>query len=240
MKNLRGFEIVDFLKKKKQKYCSIQDLTEHFGISIATAYRDIADLAATGAVQRVHGGIALAGAAAPKGAPAASPFEERINRDREVKEAIALRAFASIAENDIVFLDSSTTVYYLARRLQETSFANLAIVTNSVSIIQDFHKFPAHYVRVGLGGSYDPQLNSFLGPATVREMESREISKAFVSAFGLGNGQASTNQEHHAALLKQVLERAGRKSLLADKGKFDRSGLFPIAPLSAFDEVFTD
>lgn len=237
--HLRSFAIVDYLKKRKQKYCSIQELTEHFGVSIATVYRDIAALESRELIQKVYGGIALADAATTRPPAPGSRFEERINREREKKEAIAARAFAAIAENDILFLDSSTTVYCLAQRLQSSSFANLAIVTNSVLIIQDFHKFPAHYVRVGLGGSYDGQLNAFLGQATMRELGAREISKAFVSAFGFGDGRATTNHENHGALLQQVLARAAHKFLLVDSSKDSRSGLFPIAPLTAFDQVFT-
>lgn len=238
--HLRGFAIMDFLKKRKQKYCSIQELTDHFGVSIATMYRDIADLEAREMIQKVYGGIALRDLAAPKAPVASSPFEERINRNREQKAAIAARALAAVAENDILFLDSSTTVYCLAQRLQASTFANLAIITNSVLIIQDFHKFPAHYVRVGLGGSYDAQLNAFLGQATLRELGGRDISKAFVSAFGFGDGRATTNHENHGALLQQVLARAAHKYLLIDSSKTARSGLFPIATKDDFDAVFTD
>jgi hypothetical protein len=78
-------------------------------------------------------------------------------------------------ENDILFLDSSTTVSYLAKLLETSTFSNLTIITNSVTIIQDFYKFPSHYVRIGLGGSFDVHLNSFLGQATLRELEYLEV-----------------------------------------------------------------
>ena len=139
-----------------------------------------------------------------------------------------------------LFLDSSTTVYYLAQLLEQSSFSNLTIVTNSVTIIQEFHKFPAHYVRIALGGNYDIQLNAFLGQATLRELEYLEISKAFLSAFGTGNDKVTTNHEYHAGLLMKVLEISSQKFLLADRSKFNRSGLFRIAPKRAFDEILTE
>ena len=128
----------------------------------------------------------------------------------------------------------------MAQLLEKTSFSNLTIVTNSVAIIQNFHKYPSHYVRIGLGGSYDLQLNSFLGQATLRELDYLEISKAFISAFGVGDGKATTNHEHHASLLMKVLDLAGRKYLLADRSKSNRSGLFRIASCRAFDEILSD
>ena len=237
MKNLRTYAIVDYLKQKK--YCSIQELISHFQVSAATMYRDIAELTSRDVVKKVHGGIAFNERSSVQQAQSSSPFQERIQRNREKKEAIAYQALQRVEENDILFLDSSTTVYYLALLLAKSAFSNLTIVTNSVTIIQEFHKFPAHYVCIALGGSYDVQLNSFLGQATLRELEYLEISKAFISAFGAGNDKATTNHEHHAGLLMKVLEIAGKKYLLADKSKFNRTGLFRIAPHRTFDEILT-
>ena len=238
MKSLRTYAIVDYLKQKK--YCSIQELTEHFKVSGATMYRDIAELAARDVVQRVHGGIALQERTGSKNLSSGSPFQERLNWNRAKKEAIALQALKRIGENDILFLDSSTTVYYLALLLEKSSFSNLTIITNSVTIIQEFHRFPSHYVRIGLGGSYDVQLNSFLGQATLRELEFLEISKAFVSAFGVSDDKITTNHEYHASLLMKVIDRAEEKYLLADRSKFNRSGLFRISPCRAFNEILSD
>ncbi len=238
MKNLRSYAIVDFLKQKK--YCSIDELVNHFHVSPATIYRDISDLSVRDVVQRVHGGIALREHATGKSGASSSPFQERLNWNREKKEAIARRALQLIEENDILFLDSSTTVYYLAPLLEKSSFSNLTIVTNSVMIIQEFHKFPSHYVRIALGASYDVQLNAFLGQATLRELEYLEISKAFVSAFGITDDKVTTSHENHASLLMKVLQLSGRKYLLADKSKINHNGLFRFAHRRTFDEILTE
>lgn len=238
MKNLRTYAIIDYLKQRK--YCSIQELTAHFKVSNATMYRDISELASRDVVQRVHGGLAIRERAMAGNTSPGSPFQERLNWNREKKEAIALQALHRIGENDILFLDSSTTVHYLAQLLEKSAFSNLTIITNSVTIIQNFHKYPSHYVRIGLGGSYDVQLNSFLGQSTLRELEYPEISKAFISAFGVGDNNVTTNHEYHAGLLMKVMGLAEHKYLLADSTKFNRSGLFKIAPCRAFDEILSD
>ena len=240
MKNLRTYAILDHLREKK--YCSVGELTERFRISKATMYRDIADLVSKDVVRKVRGGIAFREQTgfADRKVSGSSPYQERINSNRKYKEAAAQKAFSRIRENDILFLDSSTTVYFLAKKLEDSKFSNLTIVTNSVSIIQDFHKYPSHYVRIGLGGSYDMQLNSFLGQSTLRELEYLEISKAFISAFGYGDGKVTTNHEHHAGLLMRVLSLSREKFLLVDHTKQERSGLFRIAPCGAFDEILSD
>ena len=239
MKKLRTYAIADYLKEKK--YCSLRELIELFQVSPATMYRDIADLVSRGVIKKVHGGIAwqdtLSGRVRNTDS---SQFQERINWNRKYKELVAERALELICENDILFLDSSTTVSFLGKLLEKSSFSNLTIVTNSVTIIQDFYKYPTHYVKIGLGGSFDIQLNSFLGQATLRELEYLEISKAFMSDYGVEDDKVTTNHEYHASLLMKVIDIARQKYLLVDRSKFDRSGLFKIASCRAFDAIVAD
>ena len=240
MKNLRTFAIVDYLKNKK--YCSVNELMEHFNVSVATIHRDIASLVEKKLIQKVHGGVACVDEveATDRLTVLSSTFQERINWNQKRKERISKVAVQEIAEGDIIFLDSSTTVFFLAERLLENAFTNLTIVTNSAMIIQNFHKFPSHYVLISLGGTYDPQLNAFLGQAAIRELERLSISKAFVSAFGIDNNRVTTNLEHHSSLITRVLEVAKKRYLLADRSKFDRSGLFKFWNRDGFDRIITD
>lgn len=240
MKTLRTFAIVDYVKERK--YCSINELMDHFNVSSATIHRDIAGLVSREVLQKVHGGVAFAenNVKNPRKTYHSSPFQERISWNRTRKQEIAVKAFSRIAEGDILFLDSSTTVSYLADLLINSNFSNLTIVTNSVTIIQNFHKFPSHYVLISLGGSYDLQLNAFLGQAAVRELERLSISKAFISAFGINDDDVTTNHEYHSSLLIKVLDMAHQKYLLADRSKFNRSGLFKLSSRKAFDETISD
>ena len=171
MKNLRTFAIIDYLKQKK--YCSVNELMEHFGVSPATIHRDIASLVRNNQARKVHGGVAYIDPveATDKMTVLSSTFQERINWNQKHKHRISELAMREISEGDIVFLDSSTTVFFLAERLLESSFSNLTIVTNSAMIIQNFHKFPPHYVLISLGGTFDLQLNAFLGQAAIRELD---------------------------------------------------------------------
>jgi DeoR/GlpR family transcriptional regulator of sugar metabolism len=145
-----------------------------------------------------------------------------------------------VAEGDILFLDSSTTVAAFADALTKTSFTNLTIVTNSVAAMRFFPKFPPHYVLISLGGSYDPQLNAFLGAATLRELERLTLTKAFVSCFGVNEKIATTNHEAQAGLITRVLDRTDRRYLLADRSKFGRTGLHKLAARGFFDAVVSE
>ena len=240
MRSLRTYAIADYLKGKK--YCSIDELREHFNVSPATIYRDIATLVSRDIIRRVSGGVALeehVGNRESREHFASSPYQERIERNCTTKRMISTTALTRIMDGDIIFLDSSTTVSYLAEKLLATSFSSLTIVTNSVNVIQNFHKYPPQYVLISLGGYYDVQLNAFLGESALRELERLSITKAFISAFGVSSSGVSTNHENHATLLSNVLRIAEQKYLLADSRKFERNGIFRFAQKIQFDEIIT-
>ena len=232
---MRSYAIIEYVKDRE--FCPIPELQEKLQVSCATIHRDIAALVKRGVLIRMRGGVAM-GVPTPV-VPMKTAFQERQTWNCRAKQHIADLAFDRIEEGDILFLDSSTTVSYLAQRLVTANFSSLTIVTNAVSIIQDFHKFPPHYVLIGLGGSYDLQLNSFLGQTAMGELEQLSISKAFVSAFGLCDGRVTTNHEKHFALLSKLMNIAEQKILLIDNSKFNRKGLFRFATEAMFDTVIT-
>ena len=240
MKNIRSFAIVDYVKAKR--YASLDELMRKFGVSSATIHRDVAELVQRDVFQRVRGGVAFVdNSSAPlKQGVAANSFRERADVNKAAKEAIAQEAVTYVAEGDILFLDSSTTVAAFADALTKTSFTNLTIVTNSVAAMRFFPKFPPHYVLISLGGSYDPQLNAFLGAATLCELERLTLTKAFVSCFGVNEKIATTNHEAQAGLITRVLDRTDRRYLLADRSKFGRTGLHKLAARGFFDAVVSE
>ena len=236
MKNVRAYAIIDILKEKQ--YCSIPELREKFGVSNATIHRDVAELVRRGLLRKVRGGVAFQQQVPEH--PNSTAFLDRLNWNCRAKQIIADLAFQRIEDGDILFLDSSTTVSWLAEKLLNSSFSNLTIVTNAVSIISNFQKFPSHYVLIGLGGSYDLQLNAFLGQSVLRELEQLSISKAFVSAFGMYDGRVTTNHEKHFALLLKLMDVSDQKLLLLDHSKINRKGLFRFATEAVFDAVITE
>ena len=222
---------------KQHRVCSFADLMEKFDISSATVHRYALELTKRDAVTRVRGGLVFNEAEAPR--DDTSAYLDRVVTNRAGKIAAARQAVTVVREGDIVFLDSSTTVYELALLLKEANFSHLTIVTNSVSIMQNFRKFPSHYVLIGLGGSYDPNLNAILGAATLEQLAHINLTKAFVSAFGVDDKNVTTNHERQAELLKKLLDAADKRYLVADSSKFDRTGLYRLSARGAFDAIFS-
>jgi len=222
---------------REHRSCTLAELMAQFHVSSATIHRDVAELARRDAVTRVRGGLLFNEPGAAR--DDAAPYLDRVVANHAGKRAAAEAAVKVITEGDIVFLDSSTTVYELAHLLRAANLAHLTLVTNSVAIIQNFRKFPPHYVLIGLGGNYDPHLNSMLGAETFEQLSRVTITKAFVSAFGVNSDGVTTNHERQAELLRKVLAAAERRYLLVDRSKLGRTGLYRLYTRNGFDAVFT-
>lgn len=236
MEKLRTHLILEYLQRKKR--CTLTELMREFAVSSATIHRDVEELSRRDAVTRVRGGLVYNEGGRIR--PDAAAYQERVVTNRTAKTAAAKKALAHISDGDIVFLDSSTTVYELAMLLRAQRLSHLTIVTNSLSIMQNFRKFPTDCVLIGLGGNYDPQLNSMLGGSTLTQLSQLNVTKAFYSAFGLDDHYATTNHERQAELIRKVMEIAERNYLLIDRSKLKRTGLHRLAPRSAFNGIFTN
>jgi DeoR/GlpR family transcriptional regulator of sugar metabolism len=236
MDNIRIRQILAYLKTRKS--CTLKELMDAFGVSSATIHRDVAILAKRDAVERVRGGLIYNETPAPSGNAAA--YQERVVTHRSEKIMVAQKALHVIEEGDIIFLDSSTTVYELALLLTHGEFDHLTIITNAIPVMHLFRKFPAHWSLIGLGGNYDPQLNSILGISALEQLARYNLTKAFVSGFGLDDKTATTNHEHQAEILRKVLDAADKRYLLIDHTKLGRKGLYRIAARGGFDAIISD
>lgn len=236
MENIRLSRMLTFVKSRKS--CTVKELMDHFSISSATAHRDIALLSKRDAVERVRGGIIYNDAPNPRISRA--DFQDRVVARRTEKMTAARKALAKIDEGDIIFLDSSTTTYELALLLIHVKFDHLTVITNSIAVMNLFRKFPPHWSMIGLGGNYDPQLNSILGAAALEQLSHFNLTKAFVSCFGIDEKNATTNHERQAEMLHKVLDAADKHYLIVDHTKLGRKGLYRIAARGGFDEIITD
>ena len=236
MENLRTRRILAYLKKRKE--CSYGELMAHFGVSSATIHRDVASIARLDAVELVRGGLVYKGS--PKDpAPVANYLDRQVSKRRE-KAAAAKKALSVIEEGDIIFLDSSTTVYELALLLMQAKIDHLTVITNSIPVMGLFRRFPSQWTMISLGGDYDPQLNALLGLLATEQLSCFNITKAFVSAFGLDDKAVTTNHERQIDMLKKVLAASDRRFLILDHTKFGRKGIYRIAARGSFDAIFSD
>jgi DeoR/GlpR family transcriptional regulator of sugar metabolism len=94
----------------KFHYATVEYLVAEMHYSPASIRRDLTLLEKQGLVTRSYGGVTLKDANA-------SPFRFRQHSMKVVKNAICKKAAMLVKENDVVFLDGSSTIQYMGHFL---------------------------------------------------------------------------------------------------------------------------
>ena len=112
----------------------VSELTGLFAVSDMTIRRDLNTLAASGLVDKVHGGATL------RRAPSSDEpgFEAKSHRQLAEKEAIAAAASELVQPGHAVALSAGTTTWRLAHRLLDVP--DLTVVTNSIRVAEVLHR----------------------------------------------------------------------------------------------------
>jgi DeoR/GlpR family transcriptional regulator of sugar metabolism len=207
---------------------TVAELEERFGVSPMTARRDLAELERRGIVRRTHGGAVLPTISAHE-----DSFARRLDVDAEAKVRLAEAAVALLSPRETIFLDSSTTTYYVARRLVETGLA-ATVLTNSLPVLELLFKEGAPVLDViGIGGTLRRLTRSFVGPFAVRTVQGHFADRLFLSVKGIAaNGMLTDADPLEAELKRTMIEQAGESVLLIDHSKLSVRGLSVIAPIA--------
>jgi DeoR/GlpR family transcriptional regulator of sugar metabolism len=213
---------------------SVAELESRFGVSSMTARRDLATLERQGIARRTHGGAVLPGVAAHE-----DSFAQRVERDSEAKRALADEAVKFIAPRQTVFLDSSSTAYYVAQRIVDDRLA-LSVITNSLPIMELIGRAELPDLElIGIGGTFRKLTHSFVGPVAVQAVLAHFADLLFLSVKGVSGGGVLTDADPLEAEVKRaMIGRARTVALLADAHKFDERGLNVIVPASAVEIAY--
>lgn len=211
----------------------MSELEKEFGISPMTARRDLTALERDGRVRRTHGGAVLPGFAGDE-----DSFEQRVEEVVEAKERLARAAVGLLEPGASVFVDSSTSGHFAARRMLAEGI-RVTLLTNLLPNMRLFTTSEAPDVElVGVGGSFKRLTMSFVGPGAVRSIEEYFADTALVSAKGITpEGYLTDPDSLEAEVKRAMIRRSGKAVLLADGRKFARRGLNVIAHVSEMSLV---
>jgi DeoR/GlpR family transcriptional regulator of sugar metabolism len=212
---------------------TVTDLEKEFGVSPMTARRDLKILEREGRVRRTHGGAVLPGFVGHE-----DSFQWRLEESVEAKRRLARSAVGLMEPGETIFLDSSTTAYYVARRVLEVSI-RATLLTNLVPVMGLFSEREAPNVElVGLGGNLRPLTRSLVGPHATRMIGAHFADKAFISAKGVTlDGYLTDPDPLEAEVKRTMAERSEEPVLLIDARKFEQRGLHVITRVSDFARV---
>jgi DeoR/GlpR family transcriptional regulator of sugar metabolism len=220
---------------------SVAELARSHAVSTITVHRDLEHLANEGLVERVQGGArALASQAAVIAAPAiATAWSQRVEQAAAAKDAIAARAATEVSAGSTIFLDASSSVLCLARRLMEDPPNELTLVTSSPAIAYEMQAEPVHVVVAP--GELDQHMKMIAGRWTVEFVSQLNFEVAFVSAAGITLEEGLTTARRPLADVINAARSAAKRTVaLIDASKFGRASLLTIMKADEPDLIITD
>lgn len=207
-------------------YVAVSDLARIHGVTEMTIRRDITALAATGHLRRVHGGVSH---------PGGTPYQDRLSRGGDVKQAVARRAAALLSPGLTVGFDSGTTVAATVDHLP----AGLTAVTHSVPLLAHLAERP-DVTTIGLGGTLHHETLSFSGSTVHDALERLRLDVALLSVTSLSRDGLTCATAHDAETKRTMIARSRRVVVLADASKITSGGGVVVAGLEAVHTVVTD
>ncbi len=220
---------------KKEKICKISELSKYLDTSNMTVHRILNELEREGLVKKIHGGVRINESTSAK-----LIFELRMNLNYSQKKEIAKKALNFIEEDDIIFLDSSTTCFVLAKELAIQNINNVTLITNSPFIIYELSDC-ANLDIISTGGQLDIRTKGFVGPLAINSLEQIHIDKAFISSGGICLDKGiKSSFPFIIEIRKKVIEKADKVIFIGDSSKFKNNSLLTVASLDVIDFIITD
>jgi DeoR/GlpR family transcriptional regulator of sugar metabolism len=228
----RRRQILEELRRRGS--VTVANVEDLFNVSAMTARRDLALLADAGHVRRTHGGAVL-----PDLAGHEDSFESRLAVGVEAKRRIAAAVVAHLKVHETVFIDSSSSSYYVVREMIDAGLA-ATILTNSVPVMHIVGRSGTENLDlIGLGGNFRRLTRSLVGADTVRAIQRFYVDRVVFSVKGIEPDGSLTDPDPLESEVKRaMINRARNVVLVADSHKFDERGLNVVAHARTLDHAW--
>jgi len=228
----RRFQIRELLSAQRSVTASY--LCERLKVTSATIRRDLAALEHDGVLVRSHGG-AVSRMSSTNFQPS---YDALLRTNNEEKQRIARAAEQFVLDGDTVFLEGSTTVFELARRLIHRQ--RLTVVTNSPTIVCELQRSTGVTVLC-TGGDLQKDTFYLWGEWTQRALAEIRLDKAILGVSAIDPDYGVSTASQAEAQIKKMLAKAARTRIaLADNGKFGKQCFAYVGPATDIDILVTD
>ena len=216
-------------------YISLHELEEKFPkVSSMTLRRDIEYFEKNGECIKVRGGARSMKFITTSMEDA---FHQRMKRNVKAKEKIAERAVNYVEIGRSIFLDSGTTIQYMAERLPDE---RLTITTTGLNVAMALLNRYHPIVNL-VGGMVNRESISVSGMQAAAFLENINIDVAFVVPSGVSGSAGLTSGNYIECELKRVIVQKARKVVvLMDASKLDKSLPYTFCTMADIDVLITD
>lgn len=204
--NSRQNEILQIVNERKR--VQVIELVKTIGVSGVTIRQDLNFLEQQRYLKRVHGAaVALQ----------SDDIDTRLEVRFDIKQALASKAADLVAANETVLIEGGSANALLARTLAERG--DVTIITPSAYIAHLIRHSSANIIL--LGGVYQHQGESLVGPLTKLCIENIHFSTAFLGIDGYHQDTGFTSRDMmRAEIADTIIKKKRRNIVLTDSSKF--------------------
>lgn len=217
----------------EHQYLPVAEVCRRFGVSEATARRDLAELERSHAITRTWGG------ALGEYNQRFASFRDRQQQQPEAKQRIARAALALVRPGMTCYLDAGTTVYALAEAIADGGPRPLTVVTNNLPVAERLSEVEGVEVNL-LGGQLLRRQSSMLGDKTVTAARGWHCDLACFGAEGMDSRGLWNTSAEVVAVERAVARGATQSAFLVDAAKLGAQAPEFLLAWNHVDRLITD
>ena len=228
----REMEIITILEGTNG-FVTVKRLCDMLFASESSIRRDLKSLEARGLIKRSYGGATL-----KTNNSSIVTFNNRTRQNIRAKQMIAAKAAAMIKDGDIVFLDQSSTSFYLANELVNRK--SLTVVTNNIEIMM---RLSNSAVKIISSGGYlsDENRNCLIGGDAQATFGKVFANVMFFSVKAISEDGTVTDCLREEIIVREAMfKNAEKKVLLCDSSKFGERAAYKQCDLADVDCLISE
>ncbi len=224
-------EILKILNE--EGFSTVKNLSDKLHYSPATIRRDLVHMKQKGMIEKSYGGATPS----DTGKFNVLPYELRKHNFTTEKKHIAEIAAGLIKENQVIFIDGSTTAACIIENLSPKS--GITVVTNN---LENCILLQRRGIRCYCtGGELSPAAPVFSGSLACNSLCSINTDIMFFSSKSLSTaGNISEYSETLSEPIKFAMRNSAKTVYLADSSKIGTSSMFNICNLSEINTVISE
>ena len=230
LKEERYEKILELLEG--EQYLSAQALSQRLFVSLPTIRRDLSELQMRKQIIRSHGG-----AKKTHSENIVAPLDFRKTVNAVEKRSLCCKAAELVRDNDVIFIDASTTTLQMAHFLGEKK--NITVLTNGIALA-------TLLVKKGIktyctGGEIFENSMAHFGSFAEDFIRRFNIDILFFSCHGVNDMGMLTDPSLPETQIRRVAIGQSKKTVfLCDKTKFSLSTPYNLVPIQSVNCIITD
>ena len=230
LKEERQEKILEILEENN--YITAVKLAKTLYSSLPTIRRDLNELNRKGLIIRNHGG-----AKKIDSEKIVMPIEFRKTVNKKEKRKLCEKACSFIKDNDLIFIDASTTTLQMTEFLNASS--QITVVTNSILVSTILTK---KGIKTYLtGGELQQNSMCYAGSFAENFIKQFNFNAVFFSCHGVDtNDNVLDTSLIETTLRKTLLQQTEKSIFLCDSSKFGAKAPYNLTNLNALNVVITD